>query len=310
MTTRPASASRCIRRKRSVDSSSVSAEFGSSNRNTCASRASARPISVALLDRERHAPERHVGERRGWPGRRMSERSRGSRWRTSARVPSRPTIMFSATVRLGNSCGSWWTTATRSRSVAVSQVSPSSWISPSSAVVSPARILIIVLLPAPFGPATPRISPGFASRSSPSSARVSPYHLRRPTDAQAAGQRRSRVGRLEVRVGVAGARVVAHRRRFWVNRSSTTAAMVTAPETKLLQIRARGQQREAVGDDREQERAAQRPDGRPASTRQARAADDHGREDREQQPDAGVRLDRADEREVEHRRQRGQASSR
>ena len=51
---------------------------------------------------------------------------------------------------------------------------PSTMISPASDEASPARILIIVLLPAPFGPATPRMRPRSASRSRPSSAIVSP----------------------------------------------------------------------------------------------------------------------------------------
>ncbi len=151
MTTLPASASRCIRRKRSTDSSWVRAEFGSSNRKTRASRASARPISTrwamarGTLSMGRSAYSRMARSV-------SSERSAASSRRTIARVPSRPTIRFWATVRFGKSCGSWCTTATRSRSRAVSQAAPSSSMVPSSAVVSPARILMSVLLPAPFGP--------------------------------------------------------------------------------------------------------------------------------------------------------------
>ena len=69
----------CMRRKRSVDSSCVSAEFGSSNRNTRASLRE-RPRDLgALLDRERQLAERLVARRRGWRGRRSSARSRSSR---------------------------------------------------------------------------------------------------------------------------------------------------------------------------------------------------------------------------------------
>ena len=85
-----------------------------------------------------------------------------------------------------------------------------------------------VLLPAPFGPAMPRISPGRASRSSPSSARVSPYHLRSPRIP------RPRSPWPVAAVGVTAAARLVHLRRLWVNRSSTTAAIVTAPDTKLL----------------------------------------------------------------------------
>ena len=41
-----------------------------------------------------------------------------------ALVPSRPTSTFSATVRLGKSCGSWWTTATARQSSAGDQGRP------------------------------------------------------------------------------------------------------------------------------------------------------------------------------------------
>ena len=72
----------------------------------------------ALLDRQRDVA-RACGRRTSRMARsRMSARSCAFRRRTSARVLSRPTMRFSATLRFGNSCGSWWTTATRSRSVA------------------------------------------------------------------------------------------------------------------------------------------------------------------------------------------------
>ena len=101
MTMRPASASSRISRKSSSDSSSVSAEFGSSKRKTRASRASARAISV-----------------RCWVASEQSPSGRSARWRDAERVhqlavvgaprrgrrrlpPSRPTIMFSATRQIG-----------------------------------------------------------------------------------------------------------------------------------------------------------------------------------------------------------------
>ena len=61
--------------------------------------------------------------------------------------------------------------------------------------------------------------------------------------------------------------------------------MVTVPEQKSAERTARGQQREAVGEDGEQERAEQRADGGAPAAGQAGAADDHRREDREQQLD-------------------------
>jgi hypothetical protein len=95
-------------------------------------------------------------------------------------LPSRPTRTFSATVRLGNSCGSWWTTATRRQSMAGVQGSPLKVSSPSSGRSSPAMTRTRVLFPAPLGPATPRISPGRISRSRPASATVAPYRFCKP----------------------------------------------------------------------------------------------------------------------------------
>src|ERR1700694_467878 len=45
----------------------------------------------------------------------------------------------------------------------------------------PRRTLIVVVLPAPFGPRKPKTSPGWTERSSPWSATLRPYSLRRPT---------------------------------------------------------------------------------------------------------------------------------
>ena len=114
-----------------------------------------RPAAGSPAGRSRERPSATSRIARSAMSARSAARGRGP----APRVPSRPTIRFSATVRFGKSCGSWWTTATRSRSVAVSHGRPSSSMSPSSASVSPARILMSVLLPAPFGPAMPRISP-------------------------------------------------------------------------------------------------------------------------------------------------------
>ena len=56
-TTSPASASRRIRRKNSIDSCGVRAEFGSSNSITRASRVSARVISVRCCTASPSSPE-------------------------------------------------------------------------------------------------------------------------------------------------------------------------------------------------------------------------------------------------------------
>ncbi len=159
MTIRPASASACILRKRSFDSSSVSAELGSSNRNTRACWTRARAISVRWWMASGTSSSRR-SRTSSMPRSPMTASSRAFRSRRSQRVRSRPTMTLSATVRLGNSWGSWWTTATRCTPMSTDQCSSSTRISPASGVVSAARILTMVLLPAPFGPATPRIWPG------------------------------------------------------------------------------------------------------------------------------------------------------
>ena len=86
-------------------------------------------------------------------GRRRRRRS-GSRGRAAT---------FSATVRLGTSVSSWWAKAKPSSPAAcglwISVGSPSIWISPPSGWITPARTLIIVLLPAPFLPSRPWIEP-------------------------------------------------------------------------------------------------------------------------------------------------------
>jgi len=66
--------------------------------------------------------------------------------------------MFSATVRAGITLNSWWTTAIP-RAIAscgLRRVTGCPWkkISPASAVYTPERIFISVLLPAPFSPIT------------------------------------------------------------------------------------------------------------------------------------------------------------
>ena len=173
ITVRPASASTCMRRKRSSDSSSVSAEFGSSKSTTRASCASARAISVRCWIASGHSSScRSATSRIARSA--SSSRSCASIPCRSQRLRSRPITMFSATVRLGKSCGSWCTTATSRAPMTGDHDWPSTRISPASEGVSPARILIIVLLPAPFGPAMPRILPRSATRSSPFSAIVSP----------------------------------------------------------------------------------------------------------------------------------------
>src|SRR5579859_4211688 len=58
---------------------------------------------------------------------------------------------------------------------------PNSRASPLVGRTRPRRILIVVVLPAPFGPRKAKTSPGWTVRSSPWSAILRPYSLRRPT---------------------------------------------------------------------------------------------------------------------------------
>src|ERR1043166_172462 len=46
---------------------------------------------------------------------------------------------------------------------------------PLVALVNPSSTLIVVVLPAPFGPRNPKISPGFTARSKPSTATLIPF---------------------------------------------------------------------------------------------------------------------------------------
>ena len=93
------------------------------------------------------------------PGRDSSE----ARWSRTSRCRSRPMARFSATVSDGTSRASWNErprprAARRSGECAVMS-SPSRRIRPSSGFVNPEMRSKIVVLPAPFGPIRPRISP-------------------------------------------------------------------------------------------------------------------------------------------------------
>src|SRR5690606_23611084 len=59
-------------------------------------------------------------------------------------------------------------------------VRPSTSTAPASGSISPSRISIVVVLPAPFGPSRPNRSPVCTSRSRPATATPSPYRLRSP----------------------------------------------------------------------------------------------------------------------------------
>ena len=54
-------------------------------------------------------------------------------------------------------------------------------IAPGGAFNSVVIMRMVVVLPAPFGPSSPNTSPGVTSRSTPSTATVSPYRTRNPS---------------------------------------------------------------------------------------------------------------------------------
>src|SRR5215510_6091541 len=58
--------------------------------------------------------------------------------------------------------------------------SPSTAMAPRSGVLSPSTHSIVVVLPAPFGPISPKISPSHTSKDTSSTATVGPYVLRMP----------------------------------------------------------------------------------------------------------------------------------
>ena len=271
ITMRPASASACMRRKSSLDSSVGQRRVRLvEEQHARVARERARDLG-ALLDRERAVAERPVARRRGCRARRSScalaARRRPAR---SQPCSSRPTTMFSADgqvreqlrllVHDGDAvrADSPATTARRRRR-----------ISPVVAVASPARILTIVLLPAPFGPATPRISPGRASRSRPSSATRVAVAL-----AQAADARRRRRSAAHASRARRRAREPVEHDRADRDGAEQESAEANGPGRD---------QREAVGEHGEQQRAASASRSTlPLPPARLGAADDHRGEHREQ----------------------------
>src|SRR5450755_3477094 len=77
---------------------------------------------------------------------------------------------------------------TVSRSVAASW--PATRAVPDVALASVQRILIVVVLPAPFGPRKPKVSPAATVKSIPRTASTSPYLLVSPDTSMTGGGRR------------------------------------------------------------------------------------------------------------------------
>src|SRR6266540_6974501 len=90
----------------------------------------------------------------------------------------------------------------------------------------PISILIVVVLPAPFGPRKPKISPGRTSRSTPLTAGVSPKLFRSPAA--------SIIGGPPFRWLIPGFSALSHRcdaRRDWGLRSQVADGIILRPAT-------------------------------------------------------------------------------
>ena len=275
------------------DSSSVSAELGSSNRkkrrvlrqrpgdlDALADRQRAfgqQPVRVALdlelaqdrevgrgqareRDRPRLAADHHVlGDREVGPQLRLLVDDRHA----VARVAGRP----------------WRAVQRRSR--------------PPSRTSSPARIRTSVLLPAPLGPAMPRISP---DRIVQVHALEGPRLAERLADAAQLHRDRARTvdrrgtaGRPRAAVVIGPSRAPAR----WAMTSMVTAPMVTTPTKMSCANAPHTHDGKAVAEHREQHGAHERAEDRAPSARQAGAADDDRREHRERQRCAAVGPDGA-----------------
>src|SRR4051812_43200867 len=90
--------------------------------------------------------------------------------------------MSSVTVSFGYSAAVWRLTPMRGLMASASRATstPRTDTSPPSGSRSPSRISTVVVLPAPFGPSRPKISPLATSKSMPATAWTSPYRLVRP----------------------------------------------------------------------------------------------------------------------------------
>ncbi len=128
---------------------------------------------------------------------------------------------------------------------------PSSRISPLSGMTAPHSALISVDLPAPLSPITARISFGMQVEIG-----IVEGHDAAVALVEAA--------RLE------GSAVVAHAEIFLIHWSIVTATMISMPTVKSCHSRSRPDEREAVAEHADDQRAEQRADDRAAAAEQAR----------------------------------------
>src|ERR1700733_11588320 len=89
-----------------------------------------------------------------------------------------PSMTFSTTVMASTSMKCWWIIPTpraiASAGLCLASGSPRRTIEPASGAIRPNSTFMSVLFPEPFSPKSPRISPAFSSRSTPSTARTAP----------------------------------------------------------------------------------------------------------------------------------------
>ena len=203
------------------DSSSVSAEFGSSKSTTRASWASARAISVRCWTASGCGAELARRRRRGWRGRASSSRSRSS---SAVLQPARALAPDDDVLARPSGSGRAAAPGARpprgGRPATATTSRRRSGCAPSSPGTSAASTLIIVLLPAPFGPAMPRICPASAVEVEAVERDGVAVALDEAADLDAGGRRSVR---LHVRPASRCAR--------FVYRSSTTARIVTVPSS-------------------------------------------------------------------------------
>ena len=161
---------------------------GSSISTMRARAAMARQISTTCCAASGSVPTRRFGFRSGCEklaSTSSARRSASVRRKMPQREGSRPSRMFSATVRCGQSESSWWIRATPRWLASCGEAGrygwPCSTIVPSSGCSAPARMFMSVLLPAPFSPMSAWTSPEFREKPTPSSATVGPKRLRMPS---------------------------------------------------------------------------------------------------------------------------------
>ena len=179
-----------MRRNRSLDSSSVSAELGSSKRNDARRSGEGTADLGPLLDGERHPVERRLGdiedgqvrEQVAFLGTQAARRSPGA-------LAADHQVLADREVReqLG-------LLVDHGDAILVEVRVPRLPVEEDLAVVgraSAARILMIVHLPAPLGPAMPRISPGTAHEVQAVERAGVAVPLAQPADDEASLRRRA-----------------------------------------------------------------------------------------------------------------------